>query len=255
MWIRDFIAWIGLLGEAILVLFFLAILFFLLRARLMPFKKKLQIRRAKEREMRRRRSLLEQSVREFLPAALIKLGFEPAPARSRHEPDDRKYSGCFPAWGRLIRRRDSIVDQVEIQFSTHGRAAFRINAAAVPKEGMMTFGGHKTAEDCLALGVHDLETHARPWLRPVLRSLRLEPTGAWFSLLRLRLRKPRRTDYDKLALRAAGILPELDLALREGKLGPHMRRFAMKPLPPEVLERIHERINKLKAEGKWTTDA
>jgi hypothetical protein len=26
----------------------------------------------------------------------------------------------------------------------------------------------------------------------------------------------------------------------EGKLGPHMRRFELKPLPPEVLERIRK---------------
>ena len=251
MWLRA-LSWVGLLGYTLLVLFFLPILFSLLRARLTPFKRKLQIRRAKERESRRRRALVEESVRTHLVPALIKLGFEAAPPRSRNEPEDRKYSGCFPSWGRWIRRREPIVDQVQIQFSTYGRAVFRINAAAVPKDGMMTSGGHKTAEECLALGVHDLETHARPWLRPFLRALRMEPVGAWFSLRRLSLGSPTPADYDKLALRAVEILPELELALREGKLGPHMRRWEMKPLPPEVLERINERINKLKAEGKWT---
>ena len=254
MWV-DVLRWIGLVGETLLILSFLAILISLFRARLTPFKKKLQNRRAKEREVRKRRSLLEQSVRAFLPPALIKLGFEPAHPRSRNEPEDQKYSGCFPAWGRLIRRREATVDQVEIQFSTYGRAAFRINAATVPKDGMLTFGGRKTAEECLALGVHDLETHARPWLRPVLRALRVEPVGAWFSMWSLSLRSPTRADYDKLAVRAVGVLPELELALREGKLGPHIRRFEMKPLPPEEVARINEGINKLKAEGKWTGDA
>lgn len=251
MWVRA-LSLIGVLGNALLILFFLAILFLLLRARLTPFKKKLQVRRAKEREPKRRRALLEESVRTHVVPALIKLGFEPAPPRSQGEPEDRKYSGCFPSWGRLIRRREPIVDQVQIQFSTYGRAAFRINAAAVPQDGMMTFGGRRAAEECLALGVHDLETHARPWLRPVLRALRMEPLGAWFSLWRLPLGSPTPADYDKLALRTVEILPELELALREGKTGPHMRRWEMKPLPPEVLERINERVNKLKAEGKWT---
>jgi hypothetical protein len=56
-----------------------------------------------------------------------------------------------------------------------------------------------------------------------------------------RFRSPVQADYEKLALRVAGLLPELELALREGKLGPHMRRLdssLFKPLPPEVLERI-----------------
>jgi hypothetical protein len=251
MWVRA-LYWIGLLGYALLVLFFLAILFSLLRARLTPFKKKLRIRRAKEQEARRRRALVEESVRIHLIPALIKLGFESAPPRLQEEPEDRKYSGCFPSWGRLVRRREPIVDQVEIQFSSYGRAAFRINAAAVPRDGMMTFGGHKTAEECLAFGVHDLETHARPWLRPGLRVFRLEPLGAWFSLWHWPGLSPKQSDYDKVALRAAAILPELELALRAGKVGPHLRRFEMMPLPPEVLERINERINKLKAEGKWT---
>lgn len=251
MWVRA-LSLIGVLGNALLILFFLAILFLLLRARLTPFKKKLQVRRAKERESRRRRASVEKSVRTHLVPAIIKLGFEPAPPRSRDEPEDRKYSGCFPLWGRWIRRREPIVDQLQIQFSTYGRAAFRMNASAVPKDGMMTHGGHKTAEECLALGVHDLETHARPWLRPFLRVLRVEPSGAWFSLWHPPLGSPAPADYEKLALQAVEILPELDLALREGKLGPHMRRFEMKPLSPEELERTNERINKLKAEGKWT---
>jgi len=229
MWVRT-LYWIGLLGYAILVLFFLAILFSLLRARLTPFKKKLRIRRAREQEAIRCRALVVESVRMHLVPALIRLGFEPAASRLR-EPEDRKYFGCFPSWGRLIRRREPIVDQIEIQFSTYGRAAFRINAASVPKDGMMTDGGHKTADECVALGVHDLETHARPWLRPILRVLRVEPLGAWFSLWRLALRSPTRADYAKLALRAVGVLPELESALHEGKLGPHMRRFEMRPLP------------------------
>jgi hypothetical protein len=109
---------------------------------------------------------------------------------------------------------------------------------------MMTAGGHQTAEKVIELGVTDLETHARPWLRPGLRALGLEPLGAWFSVGYRPLRAPTQTDYDRLALQVAGLLPELELALREGKLGTHIRRLPaslFKPLPPEVLDRI-ERI-------------
>lgn len=59
--------------------------------------------------------------------------------------------------------------------------------------------------------------------------------GQWFSVWHWPLLSPLQADYDNLALRVVDILPELELALREGKLRPHMRRFELKPLPPEVL--------------------
>ena len=49
------------------------------------------------------------------------------------------------------------------KFSTYKRAAFRINACPVPKEGMMTAGGHRSTEELHESGLHDhFETHARP---------------------------------------------------------------------------------------------
>jgi hypothetical protein len=229
----------SVIGNALVFLVVVAILAVTLKWIRMPLKEKLRVRRAQEREAKRRRALLEESVRTHLLPALGKRGFEPAPL-VRRGPVDRKAVGIFPSWGRLIRVREPIVDQVEIQFSTYGRAAFRINACAVPKEGMMTAWGHETAEECLAHGVHDLETHARPWLRPTLRALRIEPVGQWFSVRHWPLRSRIQADYDNLALRVVDILPELELALREGKLGPHMLRLELKPLPPEVLERIRK---------------
>jgi hypothetical protein len=231
----------GIIRDAFLLLAALTVLVLLFRARLTPFKKKLEARRAQETEAKRRRDLLEESVRMHLLPALIGQGFEPAPPVVRSGPVDRDYLRCFPSWGKLIRAREPALDLVQIQFSSYGRAAFRINACAVPKDGMMTAGGHKTAEECVELGICNLETHARPWLRPALRALGLEPLGAWFSVRYWPLRAPTQADYDKLALQVADLLPELEFALREGKLGPHMRRLdssLFKPLPPEVLERI-----------------
>jgi hypothetical protein len=72
----------------------------------------------------------------------------------------------------------------------------------------------------------------------MLKALGLEPLGAWFSLPLWWFRSPTQTDYDKLALRVVDLLPEVDAALREGKLGPHMRRMVMKPLPKEIVERL-----------------
>jgi hypothetical protein len=98
----------------------------------------------------------------------------------------------------------------------------------VPKEGIMTLRGHHPAEE---VAVHWLdqyfETHAHRWLRPGLRALRLEPLGAWFSVWHWPYRSPTQSDYDKLALRVAGLVPEVELTLREGKLGAHMRKVAI----------------------------
>ena len=244
MWVRAGLDW-SLLSRGILFLGVLTFFVILLRAERRPFKKKLQVRRAKEQEAGRRRALLEHSVRAHLLPALVQLGFEPAAPRSQDEPYDRKHAGCFPIWGQFARARESIVDKVEIQFSTYGRAAFRINATAVPESGMMTAGGHRAAEEIHASGLHDhLETHARPWLRPILKGLRVEPLGEWFSLWRWPLGRPTESDYDRLAQSAAAVLPELEVALRDGKLGPHIRRLEFEPFPPDVLERIA----KMKAE-------
>jgi hypothetical protein len=205
----------------------------------MTFKNALSARRARarEREAKRRRDLLEESVRTHLLPALIKQGFEPAPIVALSGPVYPEFLRSFPSWGKLIRVREEVVDLVKIQFSTYGRAAFRINACAVPKGGMMTPAGYRTAEECVELGVCDLEMCAHPRWFIFFSFFSLFSQGFW------RFRSPVRSDYEKLALHVAGLFPELELALRDGKLGPHLRRRVMKPLPPEVLERI-ERLKR-----------
>lgn len=182
--------------------------------------------RLRASEVKEHRDWLIQSVRTHLLPVLIEQGFAVAPLVHR-DPVDREYELSFPSWGRLIRIRGSGVDLVEIQLATYRRAAFRISAGVVPRNGLSTPTGHQPAEE---LAVHWLneyfETHARPWLRPGLRAVGLEPLGAWFSVHRL-YRPRTQSDYDKLAFRVAGLVPELELALREGKLGPHMRRVVI----------------------------
>ena len=196
----------------------------------MSFKNKLKARRAEEQEAKRRRDWLIQSVRAHLLPVLIKQGFEVA-SRVHLGPVDREFVLSFPSWGRLTRARESGVDLIEIQFASHGRAAFRVNAGVAPKDGLATPTGHQALEE---VGVHRLnehfETHARPWLRLSLRALGLEPLGAWFSVWHWPYQSPTQRDYDELALQVAGFVPELELALREGRLGPHMRRVVI-PLP------------------------
>ena len=199
----------------------------------------------KENEGKRRKDLLVRSVRMHLLPLFVQQGFVVAPRRVPRGLVDRKCKDIFPLGEMRRARPDGGVDLVEIQFKTYQRAAFRINVTAAPKEGMMTAGGHRTVEELHAGGLHDhFETHARPWLRPLLRALRIEPVGEWFSVWYWPFRFLMQAAYDRLALRVANLLPEIDLALRQGRLGPHMRRLTFKPFPPEVLERIR----KLKAE-------
>jgi hypothetical protein len=78
----------------------------------------------------------------------------------------------------------------------------------------MTLMGSRSANELFAGGLHDhFEMYACPRLR------------IWFSLRFWRFRRPIQNNYKKLALRVAGLLQELDLALREGRLGPHMRQL------------------------------
>jgi hypothetical protein len=179
----------------------------------MTFKDKLSARRVQEQKLRKHRDLLVESLRTHLLPVFIQQGFAFA-VRAHKVPSDRKSVGTFPFEPLRRASPDGGVDQVEIELRTYGRAAFRINACAVPKDGMTTLGGHRTAEECLVHGIHDLEMYAYPrWFK-------------FFSLWLYYLRSPKQADYNKLALRVVGFVPELELALREDRLGPHMRRLA-----------------------------
>ena len=164
--------------------------------------------------MRKHKDLLLQSVQTHILPVFIQQGFSVAP-RVHSGPVERKSADTFPFELRRA-RPDGGVDLSEIQFMTYQRAAFRINVCPVPKEGMMTLGGHRKPEELHAGGLHD---HFEMYASPRWRS--------WFSLWFWRFRTAVQSDYDKLALRVAGFLPEVELVLREGKLGPHMRRIAI----------------------------
>src|SRR5215475_5784822 len=181
----------------------------------MASKDKVLTRRTKEHKLRKHRDLLLESVRIHILPVFIQRGFSITP-QAHSGPFDRKSVNTFP-FGLLRRARpDGGLDLVEIQFMTHQRAAFRINACAVPREGMMTLGGHRAAGELQAGGLHDhFEMYASSRWR------------VWFSLLFWRLRTPIQSDYDRLALRVAGLLPEIEVALSAGKSGPHIRRITM----------------------------
>jgi hypothetical protein len=67
----DGLDWSGLIGNALALFAVLAILVLMLGSGMIPFKKKLQFRRSQEQRAKRRRALLEASVRTQLLPALI----------------------------------------------------------------------------------------------------------------------------------------------------------------------------------------
>ena len=129
-------------------------------------------------------------------------------------------------WGRLSRLREfGVVDLVEVQFSSHGRAAFRLNACAVPKDGLRTAGGRRMAEGLEAEGLHNhFQTRARLRLTaiPVVSAF-----ADWFSVWPRPHRTRTQRDYDALVLGIVGVVSEIDVALREGRLGPHIRHVVL----------------------------
>jgi hypothetical protein len=189
----------------------------------LTFRNKLRARKAKEQKLRKHRDLLVESLRAHLLPVFIQQGFAFAP-RVHSVSADRKTAGIFPFELLQRARPDGGVDLVEIQLMTYGRAVFRINASAVPKEGLMTLGGHRSAEELEAGGLHDhVEMYACPRWR------------IWFSLRFWSLRPPVQSHYERLALRVARFVPEIELALREGRLGPHMRRVVI-PMPAPTVK-------------------
>lgn len=116
--------------------------------------------------------------------------------------------------GRLRRVREAgRVDLIEFEFARYRRAAFRIMAGVAPKEGLITHTGHWAAEDVYV-----------GWLNEYFTMYDSRWRKKWFFVSRWRHQSLVQGDYEKLALRVAGFLPEIELALREGKLGPHVWR-------------------------------
>jgi hypothetical protein len=141
-------------------------------------------------------------------------GFVVAPLVHRG-PVDREFTASLPL-GRLRRTRETGVDLVEIEFARYRRAAFRIQAGVAPKGGMMTFTGHWAAED-LYVG----------WLNEYFEMYASPRRRTWFSVRHWPWQTVVQDDYGQLAQRVSEFTPELESALRDSRLGPHMRRVVI----------------------------
>jgi hypothetical protein len=166
-----------------------------------------------------RRWLIEGLQRHLLPS-LVQQGFKLAPSETIAAPVDRRYVRAFPL-GELVRARESRVDRVSIQFATHDRNAFRINARVEPPKEIMNHERLPPVPGFLARGLSEhFEMYASPKLWAWF-------TWGWFSVRRSPFRATTQSDYENLTKLVAGFERELELALREGILGPHMRRVSL----------------------------
>ena len=186
----------------------------------------------KSKSLKERRVWLIQSLRTHLLPVLIEQGFAVAPAVApgHSDPVDRELVLGLPL-GRLVRRREGRVDLIEIDFRTYRRAAFRIAAGVAPKEGLMTLTGQWAAED-LYVG----------WLNEFYVMYASPRWQVSFSVWHWPYQSTTQGNYEKLAKRVAEFTPELELALREGRLGPHVRRFeGLHPPLAEAEKRLGKR--------------
>jgi hypothetical protein len=140
---------------------------------------------------------LLQSIRDGLIPELARSGFSSAPltGENARSPELR---AAYP-FGRMRRPQVSAIDQIEIQFDKHGRAAFRLNIGGVPREGVHHPFGFVAADDAM---VHCLNRYGA---MPAGSALR-----AWFTVRRWPWQKATQQDYHQLVEGVAGLLPELE---------------------------------------------
>jgi hypothetical protein len=149
----------------------------------------------------------------MLPA-LIERRFVVAPL-VLDEPYDRELLVQQPL-GRLLRPRADGVDHVQIELAPYTRPAFRLSAGVAPKEGVVGAFGPVAAEDVCP-----------SWLKEFFEMTPGARVTTYFSVRRWPWQPaPIEPDYEQLVLRVVGLLPELEAALREGRLGPNTRRIA-----------------------------
>jgi hypothetical protein len=163
--------------------------------------------------MSKERRWLREAIRLQLIPQLVERGFElgPFPTSKLGSPD-REFLVSFP-FGRLRRRVAAGFEQIEIQLAPYNAAAFRLNLGVVPAGGVEGVLGHIAAEDA---GVHSLPEYFALYSCPRF-SLNFAVRCWWWSR-----RERTEDDYRALVAYVVGLLPEVDQALGDGKIGPHI---------------------------------
>jgi len=163
------------------------------------------------------RRWLVDAIRDRLIPEFTSRGFEVVPF-PKIGPTDWAGVAKNP-FGRLRRRSASGFDLVEIDLESYGKAAFRLSIGVSSFGGMKTPNGHIAAEDVLVGWLDEyFVLYQRPWIWSFFPSL------ANFSVWRLNRSRVTREAYDVLVAQVAGMMWEVELALRERRCGPHVRR-------------------------------
>jgi len=170
-------------------------------------------------DVRLKRKALLHSLRTHLIPVLVQQGFESI-SKISHGAVDREYKETFP-FGSFVRNRQCSVDFIEIQMAPHRADFFRINAGRRSSNGLVTENSDPASDALLGTWTRKFEMLARPKLWGFW-------WWSWFTV-RTWFRDPGPADYDKLAMRVAGYLAELELAFERDQLGPHLRRAWIPP--------------------------
>jgi hypothetical protein len=120
---------------------------------------------------------------------------------------------AFP-FGRLRRPAPSGLEIVEIQLEKRGAHAFRLNFGIAPAGGIEHVAGHVAQED---IWVHYLDRSYAAYQWPAFRR--------WFSVWHWPGAAVSEADYEKLVDSVVKLIPEVERALRDGELGPHIKRI------------------------------
>lgn len=167
----------------------------------------------------RERHWLVNAIRSQLIPQFIARGFklEPFP-KSKGEARDREVVLAFP-FGRLRRSVASGFEQVEIQLAPRGRAAFRLNFGLIPTDGIDGILGHIVADK---VTVHSLSERFALYSCPRFSLNFLVRRWIWSK------RERTEDEYRALVARVVDLLPEVEDALKGGKIGRHIRHTVIR---------------------------
>jgi hypothetical protein len=157
----------------------------------------------------RERQWLIKSIRTLLLPAFEKFGFVVNPlGEDELQSELRK---LMPL-GRLRRVESHSIDLIEVQINRYS-SSFRLNLGSIPPEGAVSAGRHIAQESIKT--VSDLDIHF--FVHPLFLN------NGLFSVWHWPWRKVVASDYDDLVSKVIKLIPEIELALSEGKCSSHIR--------------------------------
>ena len=156
--------------------------------------------------MDRERQWLLGSIKTLLLPEFIQRGFVVTPL------EDGEMKSLQP-FGRLRREKSGCIDLIEVKIHKY-HYAFSVGLGRIPPEGAIRDGRH--LERGLVKKLGDIDMHY--WTSP-----KFSLGYGFFSVWHWPWKKVTVVDYEDLVKRFIKIIPEIELALHEGKRGPHIK--------------------------------